>query len=204
MTWPPPGGRRRRRGPLRDQPALGLRMLARAIDAGLPAKWVTADEAYGKDAKFRLWLQQRRIGYVLAVPRTRRSRLSTAAPAPTLWLRLHLSWRGNAAVAATASKGHVSMTGRSPRCRTPAPLNTATPVGCWSAAASPSPPNWPTTCATARTAPTTKSSSGSPGPVGPSRYTTRGAVQIAVGFHLGSSFHGVGCVVGSVQRLRVW
>jgi len=49
------------------KPALGMRMLGRALDAGLPARWVTADEAYGQDSKFRLWLQQRHIGYVLAV-----------------------------------------------------------------------------------------------------------------------------------------
>jgi SRSO17 transposase len=49
------------------KPMLGLAMLARAIDAGLPARWVSADEAYGKDAKFRLWLQSRRMAYVLAV-----------------------------------------------------------------------------------------------------------------------------------------
>jgi SRSO17 transposase len=49
------------------KPALGLAMLARAIDAGLPARWVTADEAYGRDAKFRLWLQTRHMAYVLAV-----------------------------------------------------------------------------------------------------------------------------------------
>jgi SRSO17 transposase len=50
------------------KPALGLRMLQRAIDAGVPASWVTADEAYGQDGKFRAFLQQRHIGYVLAVP----------------------------------------------------------------------------------------------------------------------------------------
>jgi SRSO17 transposase len=50
------------------KPAQALRMLGRTIDGGLPARWVTADEAYGKDAKFRAWLQRRRIGYVLAVP----------------------------------------------------------------------------------------------------------------------------------------
>jgi SRSO17 transposase len=49
------------------KPTLGLRMLGRAIDGGLPARWVTADEAYGQDSKFRLWLQQRRMSYVLAV-----------------------------------------------------------------------------------------------------------------------------------------
>jgi SRSO17 transposase len=42
-------------------------MLARALDAGVPARWVTADEAYGKDHKFRTWLESRRIGYVVAV-----------------------------------------------------------------------------------------------------------------------------------------
>lgn len=50
------------------KPELGLRMLARALDGGLAASWVTADEAYGMDSKFRLGLQQRQIGYVVAVP----------------------------------------------------------------------------------------------------------------------------------------
>jgi SRSO17 transposase len=47
---------------------LARAMLGRALDAGVPASWVTADEAYGKDYKFRSWLEQRRIGYVVAVP----------------------------------------------------------------------------------------------------------------------------------------
>jgi SRSO17 transposase len=46
---------------------LARAMLARALNAGLPAAWVTADEAYGKDYKFRSWLEARRIGYVVAV-----------------------------------------------------------------------------------------------------------------------------------------
>ncbi|APE33938.1 transposase [Nocardia mangyaensis] len=46
---------------------LAQRMLGRALDAGVPARWVTADEAYGGDSKFRRWLEQRRIGYVVAV-----------------------------------------------------------------------------------------------------------------------------------------
>src|SRR5215468_4673062 len=45
-------------------------MLGRALDAGIPASWVTADEAYGKDGSFRGWLEQRRIGYVVAVPKS--------------------------------------------------------------------------------------------------------------------------------------
>ena len=46
---------------------LARTMLARALDAGVPAAWVTADEAYGKDHQFRAWLEARRIGYVVAV-----------------------------------------------------------------------------------------------------------------------------------------
>ena len=46
---------------------LARQMLARALDGGVPAAWATADEAYGRDQKFRAWLEQRRIGYVVAV-----------------------------------------------------------------------------------------------------------------------------------------
>jgi SRSO17 transposase len=49
---------------------LAKAMLARALAAGVPAGWVTADEAYGQDHKFRSWLEQQRIGYVVAVPRS--------------------------------------------------------------------------------------------------------------------------------------
>jgi SRSO17 transposase len=49
---------------------LAQRMLARAIDAGVPAGWVAADEAYGQDYKFRTWCEQHKIGYVVAVPRS--------------------------------------------------------------------------------------------------------------------------------------
>jgi SRSO17 transposase len=45
-------------------------MLGRALDAGMPASWATADEAYGKEGRFREWLEQRRIGYVVAVPKS--------------------------------------------------------------------------------------------------------------------------------------
>lgn len=44
-------------------------MIERALAAGVPASWTTADEAYGQDSKFRAWLEARRIGYVVAVPR---------------------------------------------------------------------------------------------------------------------------------------
>jgi SRSO17 transposase len=65
------------------KPALGLQMLRRAIDAGLPAQWVTADDAYGKDSKFRLWLQERRIPSSWPLRATRRSPPTAAVLAPT-------------------------------------------------------------------------------------------------------------------------
>jgi SRSO17 transposase len=50
------------------KPALAMSMLGRALDAGVPARWVTADEAYGQDHKFRRFCEQRRLSYVVAVP----------------------------------------------------------------------------------------------------------------------------------------
>jgi SRSO17 transposase len=49
------------------KPALATRMLARALDAGVPASWVAGDEVYGADPKLRAFLEGRGIGYVLAV-----------------------------------------------------------------------------------------------------------------------------------------
>jgi SRSO17 transposase len=49
------------------KPALALRMLERALDAGVRAAWVTGDEVYGSDGKFRQALERRRQPYVLAV-----------------------------------------------------------------------------------------------------------------------------------------
>jgi hypothetical protein len=51
---------------------LGRRMLARALDAGVPAAWVTADEFYGADRQLRRDLQTRGVGYVLAVAKSHR------------------------------------------------------------------------------------------------------------------------------------
>ncbi|MFI5916913.1 IS701 family transposase [Dactylosporangium sp. NPDC051541] len=57
---------------------LGRRMLARAFDAGIPAAWVTADEAYGGDQSLRKDLQHRGIGYVLAVAKSHHVVIATA------------------------------------------------------------------------------------------------------------------------------
>jgi SRSO17 transposase len=49
---------------------LARRMLQRALEAGVVASWVTADEVYGNDSKLRRWLEERRMPYVLAVSRS--------------------------------------------------------------------------------------------------------------------------------------
>src|SRR6266545_4499850 len=49
------------------KPALAQTMLTRALDAGVPAGWVTGDEADGADPALRAWLEARQVGYVLAV-----------------------------------------------------------------------------------------------------------------------------------------
>jgi SRSO17 transposase len=51
----------------RTKPQLALTMLERALDAGVPAAWVTGDEVYGSDSKLRRALEARGKGYVLAV-----------------------------------------------------------------------------------------------------------------------------------------
>jgi SRSO17 transposase len=49
------------------KPKLARRMIARALDAGAPAAWVTGDEVYGADPGLRADLEGRQLGYVLAV-----------------------------------------------------------------------------------------------------------------------------------------
>jgi SRSO17 transposase len=51
----------------RTKPQLARVMLGRALDAGVPASWVTADEVYGQDPALRVWLEGRRMAHVLAI-----------------------------------------------------------------------------------------------------------------------------------------
>ncbi|HEY6591750.1 MAG TPA: IS701 family transposase [Actinomycetota bacterium] len=73
-------------------------MLERALDAGVPAGWVTADEVYGASPALRGWLETRRLPYVLTVkcteplpmpsgPPTPAARLAGRVP-PAGWLRI--------------------------------------------------------------------------------------------------------------------
>ena len=49
------------------KPSQAKEMIARALDAGTPARWAAGDEVYGADPGLRKELVRRRIGYVLAV-----------------------------------------------------------------------------------------------------------------------------------------
>jgi SRSO17 transposase len=49
------------------KPRLAQAMLQRAIDAGVPFAWFTADEAYGQAKFLRAWLEDRGVSYVMAI-----------------------------------------------------------------------------------------------------------------------------------------
>ena len=77
---------------------LAADMITAAVDAGVPARWVAADEAYGNSGTYRSRLRQLRLGYVLAVScdhlvpldgektRRRADRIAADLPA-TAWQR---------------------------------------------------------------------------------------------------------------------
>jgi SRSO17 transposase len=80
------------------KPELARVMLERALEAGVPAGWVTADEVYGGDPRLRGWLETRQLPYVLAVKRTEllvsadsqrvaAEQLAAGVP-PERWLRI--------------------------------------------------------------------------------------------------------------------
>ncbi|MEV0005983.1 IS701 family transposase [Micromonospora sp. NPDC050980] len=52
------------------KPELAAQMITAALDAGVPAGWAAADEAYGNSADFRAGLREHQLGYVLAVSRS--------------------------------------------------------------------------------------------------------------------------------------
>jgi hypothetical protein len=54
------------------KPELATQMIERALDAGMPASWVTGDEAYGQVSALRRALTERGMSYVLAVPSNQR------------------------------------------------------------------------------------------------------------------------------------
>lgn len=49
------------------KPQLAQQMLARALEAAVPAAWVAGDSVYGDNRQLRAWLEERRQAYVFAV-----------------------------------------------------------------------------------------------------------------------------------------
>ena len=71
-------------------------MISRALDAGIPAAWVTGDEVYGAGPGLRAAMEHRQTGYVLAIAAStrlatpsgrREARQITAALPKTVWQR---------------------------------------------------------------------------------------------------------------------
>ncbi len=54
----------------RNKIELAKRMLERAFEAGVPARWVVADSFYGRSHAFRAWLEEREQPYAVMVPKT--------------------------------------------------------------------------------------------------------------------------------------
>jgi len=88
------------------KPALARQMITAALDAGVPARFVAGDEVYGNDSKLRTALQERSVGFVLAVACDHRVRTSggpvradllAAGLPPRSWQRLS---------AGAGAKGH--------------------------------------------------------------------------------------------------
>jgi SRSO17 transposase len=54
---------------LRTKPRTAIDMLQRAVDAGVPFTWFTADEAFGQVKYLRVWLEERDVFHVVATRR---------------------------------------------------------------------------------------------------------------------------------------
>jgi len=87
----------------RTKPQLARVMLERALDAEVPAWWVTADEVYGGDPALRRFLEERGISYVLAVKGT--EPLGTATRESATAAQLAASLPAEQWVAASAGHG---------------------------------------------------------------------------------------------------
>ena len=88
------------------KPKLARVMLARALDAGAQAAWVTGDEVYGADPGLRGDLERRKTGYVLAVAATHQV-ATTAGPCQARKIAARLPRRAWQCYSAGAgAKGH--------------------------------------------------------------------------------------------------
>jgi SRSO17 transposase len=83
-SWIEDPGQRERAGVPQDvqfatKPALAAEMIIAALDAGVPAGWVAGDEVYGADPTLRQRLEERGVGYVLAIGCNRKVTTATGS-----------------------------------------------------------------------------------------------------------------------------
>jgi SRSO17 transposase len=106
-------------------------MISRALEAGVPFAWFTADEAYGQAKWQQTWLEEHGVSYVIAIRRSdtlpmpageqRADSLIAAVPARA-WQKISA---GAGRTARASTTGHASRCG-------PAG-NAAAGTGCWPA-----------------------------------------------------------------------
>jgi SRSO17 transposase len=94
------------------KPQLAQTMLARALDAGVPARWVAADEVYGADPELRADLQAREVGYVLAIGCDRRVPTAAGPMRPDALAANLPRVPGSGSRPVRALKGSATTTGR--------------------------------------------------------------------------------------------
>ncbi|MFI6741784.1 IS701 family transposase [Nonomuraea sp. NPDC050451] len=93
------------------KPQLLQAMIERALTAGVPFEWVTADAAYGDNGPLRCFLESHQIGYVLAVSRAHQITTGVGKVPPTSWPARFPRPDGSACHAAKAPKANDATTG---------------------------------------------------------------------------------------------
>jgi SRSO17 transposase len=158
------------------KPALATRMLSRALDAGVPAAWITGDEVYGADPTLRAELETRGIGYVLAVACDHRVRAAGDTYRADALLRRVPARAWQCVSAGRGAKGHRLYDWAFIRLdhRDPSPDGQGS-AGCWCAAI-PRPASWPSTTAGRPARCRWPPWSGSPDADGPSRCVNHSAL----------------------------
>ncbi|MGW1709188.1 IS701 family transposase [Streptomyces sp. NPDC002206] len=121
------------------KPELALTMIERFLDGGHHIDWVTGDEVYGDNPKLQAALEERGLGYVLAVAWSAQVPLVREGSAPTCWRASSQSGPGRSCPPAPARRGTLTTTG-------PTSTSRRATVSCCSGAAAP-PANSPTTAA---------------------------------------------------------
>jgi hypothetical protein len=153
------------------KPQQARTMLQRALAAGVPFRWFTADEAYGQNPGLRDWLEEQTIPYVMATRRDDEVACGLHTRTRVDHLIAKLPVRGPGCPAGTARTVPAATTGRG--WRSVGPTRTVGGAGCWPAAASATLPRSPTTCVSVPEAPGCGNWSWSPVPDGRSRNRSR-------------------------------